>query len=265
MNKLNIFCVTNIAYDYLNNLNLKLAGVGKKKFPNNYIVCNKGNNIQKKERNYSELTFHYWFWKNRLDRYSVNEWIGFCQKRRFWIKSKIRIKSIKDLEKNILKNPPKKWEKYDSIICKAISVSNPKKMKIIKRGWKNLVKDPDIIFNKKKHSIKLHFDMHHGYGVLDEAIKLLNKEDRSEFDDFVSKRDKFNPNIMFVAKKKILSMWFNDLFKWLFKCEKVFGLKNLKGYDQQRLYAYLAERYLSFWFKKYTNSLEWHWTFFEKK
>ena len=150
MNKLNIFCVTNIAYDYLNNLNLKLAGVGKKKFPNNYIVCNKGNNIQKKERNYSELTFHYWFWKNRLDRYSANEWIGFCQKRRFWIKSKIRIKSIKDLEKNILKYPPKKWEKYDSIICKAISVSNPKKMKIIKRGWKNLVKDPDIIFNKKK-------------------------------------------------------------------------------------------------------------------
>ena len=107
--------------------------------------------------------------------------------------------------------------------------------------------------------------MHHGYGVLDEAIKLLNKEDRSEFDDFVSKKDKFNPNIMFVAKKKILSMWFNDLFKWLFKCEKVFGLNNLKGYDQQRLYAYLAERYLSFWFKKYTNSLEWHWTFFEKK
>ena len=107
--------------------------------------------------------------------------------------------------------------------------------------------------------------MHHGYGVLDEAIKLLNKEDRSEFDDFVSTRDKFNPNIMFVAKKKILSKWFNDLFKWLFTCEKIFGLSNLKGYDQQRLYAYLAERYLSFWFKKYTKVKTCPWVFYNVK
>ena len=28
--------------------------------------------------------------------------------------------------------------------------------------------------------------------------------------------------------------------------------ENLKGYDQTRLYAYLSERYLSFWFKKYS-------------
>ena len=44
-----------------------------------------------------------------------------------------------------------------------------------------------------------------------------------------------------------------------------FGLKNLQGYDQQRLYAYLAERYLSFWFRKNTKYLEWPWTFYEEK
>ena len=55
---------------------------------------------------------------------------------------------------------------------------------------------------------------------------------------------------MFISKKKIIDKWFKSLFSWLFSCEKEFGLKNLKGYDQQRLYAYLAERYLSFWFKK---------------
>ena len=64
--------------------------------------------------------------------------------------------------------------------------------------------------------------------------------------------------------KKIINDWFNDLFNWLFKCEKIFGFSTLKGYDQERLYAYLAERYLSFWFRKYTNFLEWHWTFYEK-
>ena len=70
---------------------------------------------------------------------------------------------------------------------------------------------------------------------------------------------------MVISKKNILNNWFKDLFNWLFKCEKVFGLKNLKGYDQERLYAYLAERYLSFWFRKKTKYLEWPWTFYENK
>ena len=70
---------------------------------------------------------------------------------------------------------------------------------------------------------------------------------------------------MFVAKPHIVDQWFKVLFPWLFRCEKIFGFKNLKGYDTQRLYAYLAERYLSFWFEKYTKSLEWPWIFYEEK
>ena len=265
MEKLNIFCVTNIPHNYLNNLGLTLAGVGNNKFPKNYLSCDKGKNIHKKEKNYSELAFHYWFWKNKLSKYNSSEWIGFCQKRRFWLKKKATIKSVKDLKRNILKKPPKIWEEYNSVICKKISVANPKRMKIIKRGWKNLIKNPDIIYNKKKHTIKLHFDMHHGHGILERAIQLIEKKDRKDFANFVNNNYKFNPHIMCITKKKILSKWFNDLFKWLFKCEKIFGLKNLKGYDQERLYAYLAERYLSFWFKKYTKYIEWDWALFEKK
>ena len=62
-----------------------------------------------------------------------------------------------------------------------------------------------------------------------------------------------------------MNKWFKALFKWLFDCEKVFGFKNLTGYDQQRLYAFLSERYLSFWFNKYTKSKEWPWVFFDNK
>ena len=58
-----------------------------------------------------------------------------------------------------------------------------------------------------------------------------------------------------------MDQWFNDVFAWLFECEKIFGFDELKGYDQTRLYAYLAERYLSFWFKKHTKAIEWPWTF----
>ena len=45
------------------------------------------------------------------------------------------------------------------------------------------------------------------------------------------------------------------------ECEKVFGFEDLNGYDTTRLYAYLAERYASFWFKKYTNYKEQPWLF----
>ena len=264
MNKLNIFCVTNEDFKYLNQLDLNLVGVGKNKFPKNYITCTKGNNIQKKEKHYSELTFHYWFWKNMLKKFNSKEWIGFCQKRRFWIKKKKKISDIKVLKSNLIKIAPQKWNKFESVICKPINVSNPKRMKLLKRGWRNILNNPKVIYDQKKQTIKLHFDMHHGYGILDKAIDLLNEKDRIEFRKFVSENRKFNPHLMLITKKKILNLWFKDLFKWLFKCEKVFGFKNLKGYDQQRLYAYLGERYLSFWFRKYTRYIEWDWIFFEK-
>ena len=33
------------------------------------FYCEK--NIQKKEKYYSELTFHFWFWKNKLKKYNT--------------------------------------------------------------------------------------------------------------------------------------------------------------------------------------------------
>ena len=62
---------------------------------------------------------------------------------------------------------------------------------------------------------------------------------------------------------KIIELWFTGLFKWLDDCKKVFGFEKLKDYETKRLYAYLAERYLSYWFKKYSNYLEWSYTFID--
>ena len=44
---------------------------------------------------------------------------------------------------------------------------------------------------------------------------------------------------------------------------KADSIKVLKGYDTERLYAYLAERYLSFWFTKYTRYREHPWAFID--
>ena len=201
-NNLKLFCITNKQLNYLEDLPLILVGVGKKKFKKNYMTCLKGRNIQKKEKNYSELTFHYWFWKNYLKKIDNETWIGFCQKRRFWIKSNKKIKDIQDLKKYILRKPEKKWKKYESIICNPIRVDSPRKMKLLKRGWKNIVKDPSIILDKKKQNIQLQFDMHHGYGLLNKAIIQLHKKDRKDFKKFVTEKTSFNPHIMCISKKK---------------------------------------------------------------
>ena len=198
MNSLNIFCVTDKPYKHLEALNVNLVGVGKRQFNYKYTTCLNGKNIQNKEKHYSELTFHYWFWKNKLKNYRNNDWIGFCQKRRFWTKNSSKVKSLKDLKKKIITKPKRKWNKYESIICKPIRVDNPKRMKLIKRGWRNILMDPSIVNQKKKQSIRLHFDMHHGFGVLDKAIDKMNVKDRERFRKFVNTEIKFNTHIMVI-------------------------------------------------------------------
>ena len=256
---LEIFCVTDKHFNFFNFIEYKLAAVGKGTFPNNYIGCNTGENIFYKEEYYSELTFHYWFWKNQLNNYPKDKWIGFCQKRRFWLQKKedINFNIDSNIKDKLLYKVPKEWESFEAVICKPIDLTNPKFMKVLKRGLKNLIKDPSIIFNKKKQTIKLHFDMFHGYGNIDLAINVMHSKDKEDFKKFIYESTSFNPHIVFISKPKIADKWFSDLFSWLEKCEKIFGFKDLKGYDSKRLYAYLAERYLSFWFKKYTKSIDW--------
>ena len=107
--------------------------------------------------------------------------------------------------------------------------------------------------------------MFHGYGLIEKAIDVMDSKDKKEFKNFVFNSNEFNPHIMFVAKPKIINLWFKDLFHWLDNCEIVFGFEKLKGYETKRLYAYLAERYLPYWFKKYSSCLEWSYIFLDSE
>ena len=265
MKKIKIYCVTNKPVNFLNNSEYNMAWVGMDAPPDNYLKCDTEDNIFYKEKYYSELTFHYWYWKNLLKHENDDCWVGFCQKRRFWIKENASIKiDNTNINKYLLTDYEKEWENFDSLICNPIQISGAKKIKLIKRGWRNILENPNILFNEKYQNLAVHFDMHHGYGNLNKAIELLDPEDRNDFNDYVKSNDKFNPHIMFISKKKFINKWFTTLFPWLERCEKQFGFENLKGYDMTRIYAFLAERYLSFWFKKYTKFKEQPWAFIEK-
>ena len=68
---------------------------------------------------------------------------------------------------------------------------------------------------------------------------------------------------MFVCKsKKIINDYYKSVFPWLKRCEKVFRFKS-SSYGETRIYGFLAERYLSYWFNKYTKPLTWPIIFFD--
>ena len=138
------------------------------------------------------------------------------------------------LKNMIQKEPaPNEWKNKDVVLCAAFNRSFLvlKKMKIIKRGFKSLIRNPSIFYDKNKRTINLHFDMHHGYGNLHKAIDVMEDTDREEFRHFVKTSTSFNPHIIFITKPLIADKWFKSLFLWLFNCEKIFGFQNLKGYD----------------------------------
>ena len=260
MSKIKFYCVTNKKVNFLKTQGYNLAWVGKNEAPKNYITCDKDENIYHKEKFYSELTFHYWYWKNLLNLEHKDQWVGLCQKRRYWVNTKNTEKINKsNLNEYLIKETPQDWKNYDAIICKPIKVYGAKKTKIFKRGWRNIIKDPLVLFSEKKQNISLHFDMHHGYNNLKKAIQKLDNNNKKNFEFFVKNQNTFNPHIMFIAKPDIIEDWFKSLFVWLEKCEEEFKQEDLIGYDTGRLFAYLAERYLSYWFNQNLKCKEENW------
>ena len=260
---LHIFNVTNRADSLLDDIFCEPAGVGPNNFPEHYLNSTNGDNIKHKDPYYAEYVFNYWFWKNKLMNYQEDSWLGFCQYRRYWLNENYDQNIIitrKNLKDNILSSIPSIWSNYEAVVAKRVYVNNPKFMKLIKRGFRNIINDPTIIYDQKKHNVKLHFDMSHGYGKLDKAIELLERKEREDFREYVNKNNFFNPNHMFISHPKLMNEWFKSVFDWLLKCEDIFIFSDLIGYEK-RFYGYLAERYLSYWFNKYTKTIEWPWAF----
>jgi len=258
MNNLKIFCLSlNPDHlDLIKKLNYIPVGLGKAHFGDEWMQDKKGNNIANKNQNYGEYTFHYWLWKNYLDQID-SDWVGFCQYRKFFLQKNINQKDIpfNMLEQNVIKTIPPELNTYDCILGEKSSVDKYR-FKFFKKNFIKIALSPSVIFLKKKRSIKFHFDVFHGEGNLDLAIDLLEKENRDSFRDFVNSKTSFNPHNMFICKKNFLKNYYESVFPWLKKCEDIFGFSELKGYGMKRIYGFLAERYLSYWFQKNSNVME---------
>ena len=230
------------------------VGLGKNDFNKLWMRDNTGKNISEKNKFYGEYTFHYWIWKNYLDKIE-NNWIGFCQYRKFWITKKIGAENLNFnvLQNSVLNEVPKEYEDYESIIGEPFYVNQFRFSKFIKRNLKKMILNPSLFYNKNKRTLKFHFDMWHGHGNLDKAIDLLDIDDKKDFKEYMETNVSFHPHNMFICKSKDkLRDYYEVVFPWLERCEGIFGFDDLKGYGLQRIYGFLAERFMSYWFLKNT-------------
>ena len=231
------------------------VGLGELEFNENWETDKHQNSddISNKNKNYGEYTFHYKLWKYNL--LSSNKWIGFCQYRKFWITKSVENNSLtfEELNKVVLKDIPLELFKYETILGEDLYINQLRLSKFLKKRFKKIILNPSLLIDKNKRNIKFHFDMMHGDGNLDKAIDLLDANEKNDFRDFVNTETSFNPHNMFISKnRKIIIKYYNSLFPWLERCEKIFGFTTLDTYGLKRIYGFLAERYMSYWFKKYT-------------
>ena len=248
-------CLDDNYLDIVKKLNYIPVGLKNKNFSSDWLRDNTLENISEKNPFYGEYSFYYWYWKNLLKHKKKDEWVGFCSYRELWGENK------KIINKNsinfLLKSYHREWDDYDVIVGEPTVLRKPKLLKILKHGKLASLRNYYEIL-KPKISIRYHFDIFHGNGNLDKAIDLLPEKDINDFKTFVRDNCSFNQGNMFICKSpEIMNLYFNEVFAWLEKCENLFGF-GLKGYNQIRMYAFLAERFLPYWFNKYAKTLEWH-------
>ena len=259
-----MYCLSlhNKNYKIIKELGYVPVGLGRESFSSDWLTDKNGDNISEKNPYYGEYSFHYWFWKNKIDKIKDGTWIGFCAYRRFWLRSKNTI--FTQQKTNFLSDVPEEWNNYNVILGPQFFINKMSFSKMIKHGLRSLINYPPAIFEKKRN-IKFHFDLMHGEGNLEKAISLLDHEYKKDFEEYVNTEVSFNPHNMFICNsKKILNDFYSVIFPWLERCENKFGF-NLEGYGLKRIYGFLAERFMPFWFIKNFNTKTCPITFFDKR
>ena len=256
------FCLSifNSNYEDFKKLNLIPVGLGNETFDQNWMNDKGKINISHKNSNFGEYTFHYKLWKN--EDLTYNNWIGFCTYRRFWTKNNFKkIKNFSELNEIIIKEPNKNWSKYDVVLGDPLIFKKIKNIKLIKRNPIEVLKKPTMLLND--NTLEDQFRVFHGSYYLDIALKLLPDIYREKFIFFLNGYNLYPYNMFICKTSEILYSFYDEIFPWLLNCEKYFDERKLIGYDKKRIYGFLAERFMPFWFLQNFNTTTNQITFFE--
>lgn len=200
-----------------------LCGAWNKSNNINFLRDDLGENISKKNLNYSELTGMYWIWKNIESDYK-----GLCHYRRYFNLKEKKIISFKKINEDIV------FSKNEIVnILEEVDLIVPK----------------SIIFEEGIENQYLKFHNEENFIILKE---ILYKKYPRELIDTYFKTKKLYPYNMLIAKSKI----FDDYSKWLFEIlnevEEKIEIPEEKY--QARVFGFMSERLLGLYIK--LNSLK---------
>lgn len=184
-----------------------------------------GENISIKNRNYCELTCHYWAWKNLKDV----EIIGLNHYRRYFDFSR-------------------KW-KFFSPDRSFISVDEFLKKPYFFPDFKRIFNKYDIILGSRRsypYSISTQYCVAHlvdDWNILREVIFDLSPEYIPAFQKTMDHSNTMSGFNMFITKWK----YFDEYSEWLFKIEFEFEKRvKISAYpNQSRIFGYVSERLIN--------------------
>jgi len=91
--------------------------------------------------------------------------------------------------------------------------------------------------------------------IKDKKLLELIASEEHKFWKFISNKVYLNKSLIDLDKR-LLENYYKTIFDWLEKCEKEFGFDH-QSYGKIRIYGFLAERFMPYWFRKNSNFLEW--------
>ena len=231
--KVKIFC-TSIKYlkviDKLPNY-IQPIGLGINKFPDHWLDEKKGTNISYLNKHYGELTGLFWMWKNITPEMQDDDIIGNCHYRKLWLNNfyskKIKM-TFSSLNSKLFKPDDHNFTKIDCAQIQPIIFQN-----------KNLLED---------------FIDIHKTDIIIKCADFLKNDNKDLFLRHLSENNLYPLN-MFITKVKYFREYCDEIFPWLDKSLNLCLKKNLCTDYNLRLPAFLAERFTSFWFSKFSNRI----------
>lgn len=191
-----------------------------------------GINIASKNKNYGELTGHYWVWKNFLPETDA-KYIGFCHYRRFFDFNMHKMPNVPFMP--ILANDFKKvFDKYtEENILKCID-------------------DYDIILTHKykfEEEILIQYMKYHPGNDITlalESIKDFCPEYYFHALKFIASKEMY-ACLQIIMKKELMEEYMEWMFGFLNLLEERSDWSNYNKYMTVRMPAYIAERFFNVW------------------
>lgn len=197
------------------------------------IKDNMGDNISDKNKNYAELTGHYWVWKNFLPKHKEIKYVGFCHYRRFL--------DFDFTKTEALPFQPIMHDEFQELF------KNYTQENILK-----FIGDYDVILPRPLPFIATVYDQYLKWHPRKDwdlsllTIKQLYPEYVPETMEFISGHS-MHTCINFIMKTELFEEFEQWLFSILFNLETICNWEEYDEYLTVRTPAYITERIFNIW------------------